>query len=207
MIIASRSQLKCDSTAVEIRNLGPVGIPVIAKSLDVSDLEDVTRFASWFKSQYSQLNILINNAGVSLKDERSTKDRPLQSKQGYDLMFATNYLGHFLLTELLLPELLSTPRARVVQVSSTANYLSDGADLYPGVGSGEESRPIAARVAIEDERHRKRSYANSKLAQVLHSLALQDRIASTSHSDLKVGCVDRSGMLKGLKLMSILRYR
>lgn len=146
-------------------------------------------FSRWFTSNYDRLDVLVNNAGVSLKDVVSTPENPLRSKQGFDLLFATNYLGHFLLSELLFPTLLGTPRSRLVQVSSTASYLSDGTDLMPQAGEDyEKSAPLAARVAVLDGKHRSRSYANSKLAQLLHSLALQDRVnAQSSREDrLKV---------------------
>jgi NAD(P)-dependent dehydrogenase (short-subunit alcohol dehydrogenase family) len=185
LIIASRSQKKCDDTAEEINKSFSGDGKAIGKALDVSDLEDVVRFSRWFTANYDHLDILINNAGVSLKDAKSTPENPLQSKQRFDLLFATNYLGHFLLTQLLLPSLLRTPRARVVQVSSTASYLSDGSDLMPGSAGSDhlQTAPSAARVAVLDESHRSRSYANSKLAQLLHSLALQDRINAQSTSD------------------------
>jgi NAD(P)-dependent dehydrogenase (short-subunit alcohol dehydrogenase family) len=147
---------------------------LIAHPLEVSDLSSVKAFASWYNEHYSQqLDILITNAGINYRSNnlKPSPDTPLVSPQGYDLAFATNYLGHFLLAELLLPSLLSTPNSRLVLVSSGANYLVNGSSLLP------DPTPKAAQVPHHlDTAHWEEAYPNSKLAQVLHMFALQDRV-------------------------------
>jgi len=72
--------------------------------LDLSDLRFVREFAKDFNSRYQKLNILINNAGISMDERRLSKD-------SYEMVFATNYLGHFYLTNLLLEALKRSHQA------------------------------------------------------------------------------------------------
>lgn len=165
---------------------------LVSHQLDLSDLDSVKLFVSWFTHSYSALDFLVNNAGINYETlrQKSTPENPLCSPQGYDLTFASNYLGHFLLTDNLLSSLAAAhPRGRIVQVSSNAHFQVNGSDLRPlGPSRGEEDRPLAARCTVNDERHAKYSYGNSKLAQVLHSVALQEEL-------------DRSNELAGLKVI------
>ncbi len=82
--------------------------------LDLSDLTSVGKFAANFKKEYSQLDILINNAGVMVPPYSKTKD-------GFELQFGTNHLGHFALTGLLINPIVNTPDSRIVNVSSIAH--------------------------------------------------------------------------------------
>jgi len=88
---------------------------------DVSSLASVREFAAGFVDSDSALDVLINNAGV-LPNGRSHTD------EGFELTFATNVIGPFLLTELLLPKLRKSPAGRVVMMSSGGMY-SSGFDL------------------------------------------------------------------------------
>ena len=103
--------------------------------LDTSDLDSVASFAQHFLANHTQLHYLINNAGIhyiSVDDGAPMKNLsvPVVSPQGYDLAFATNYLGHFLLTELLLPLIAETSTfGAVVNIASTFHYQSDGSML------------------------------------------------------------------------------
>lgn len=82
--------------------------------LDLADLSAVRSFADAFKSQFDSLDLLINNAGVMTPPLSKTKD-------GFELQFGGNHLGHFALTGLLLPLLKKTPGSRVVTISSLAH--------------------------------------------------------------------------------------
>ena len=111
---------------------------------------------------------------------------PQVSTQGYDLAFATNYLGHFLLTELLLPTLQKTSIAAsptvIVNIASAYHFLSDGSALRPPTSLQKqlpekpETMPEAARGDINTRDHRYKAYGNNKLAQVLHAKELQRRL-------------------------------
>lgn len=90
--------------------------------LDTGNLKSVRQFASAVRSKYAKIDILINNAGVMATPYHLTED-------GFESQFAINYLGHFLLTHLLLPQLKAAGtqdlNARIVNVSSCAHRLGD----------------------------------------------------------------------------------
>ena len=83
-------------------------------SLDLSDLESVKAFANSFNSNYSKLDVLINNAGILSYSGK-------KNKAGIELQFATNHLGHFLLTNLLLDKIPDNSSSRIVALSSVAH--------------------------------------------------------------------------------------
>jgi NAD(P)-dependent dehydrogenase (short-subunit alcohol dehydrogenase family) len=86
--------------------------------LDLGDYASVRAFASAVLEEHPRIDILINNAGVMTP--------PLtRTKQGHELQFGVNFLGHFLLTTLLEPALVASGRARLVSVSSIAHRRSD----------------------------------------------------------------------------------
>lgn len=122
--------------------------------LDLADLASVRAAAAALKEQYGGLDLLINNAGVMAPPRTLTRD-------GFELQFGTNHLGHFALTLLLLPLLEARPGARVVFVTSGAQYFGQIAfdDLQ-----GERSYD------------RWRAYSQSKLANVMTALDLQERL-------------------------------
>ncbi len=121
------------------------------KLLDVASLASVEAFAAAWTGP---LGILVNNAAVMAVPERRL------SVDGFELQFATNYLGHFALTLRLLPALLESPGGRVVDVSSLAHR--------------------GGRIAFDDLQGERsyspyRAYAQSKLAMLLFARALHHR--------------------------------
>src|SRR5690606_29893841 len=90
--------------------------------LDLSNLAQIKAFADEFKSKHTQLDILINNAGVMIPPPSKTDD-------GFELQFGVNFLGHFALTGHLFPLLKKSSNARVVTLSSGAATLTDGIDF------------------------------------------------------------------------------
>ncbi|MFI6393784.1 oxidoreductase [Nonomuraea sp. NPDC050547] len=121
---------------------------VEVRRLDLADLASVRAFAEDFTEP---VDVLINNAGVMIPPFSRTAD-------GFELQFGTNHLGHFALTNLLLPRI----RERVVTVSSSGHRMGsiDFDDL------GWERRPYRAMGA----------YAQSKLANLLFTSELQRRL-------------------------------
>jgi protochlorophyllide reductase len=122
--------------------------------LDLADLGSVRAAAHSLVERYGRLDLLINNAGVMAPPRMLTRD-------GFELQFGTNHLGHFALTLLLLPLLRAQEGARVVFVTSGAQYFG--------------------RIAFEDlqgERSydRWRAYSQSKLANVMTALELQEHL-------------------------------
>ena len=92
-------------------------------------------------------------------------------------------MGHFLLTELLLPLLKKTPHSRVLNIASSVHLQVNGEALRP---PGDGTQPHAARSDIYTTRHWIDSYGNSKLAQILHMRELQAAIDKDPSTDLKV---------------------
>jgi NAD(P)-dependent dehydrogenase (short-subunit alcohol dehydrogenase family) len=113
VIMACRCLSKAESARVEIVKKVPNAELAILQ-LDLSDLDSVRGFAENFKSQYTKLDVLINNAGILVYSGK-------KNAAGVELQFATNHLGHFLLTNLLLEFIPDTPESRIVALSSIAH--------------------------------------------------------------------------------------
>ncbi len=113
VILAVRNMEKGEQAKTNILERHP-NAEVSVMNLDLADLTSVKQFAEKFRQQYANLDLLINNAGVMMPPYSKTKD-------GFELQFGTNHLGHFALTGLLLDLLRETPGSRIVNVSSTAH--------------------------------------------------------------------------------------
>ena len=129
-------------------------------SLDVSDLASVRRAAQEFLASGHPIDVLVNNAGIA-------GTRAL-SPDGFDLTYATNHIGPFLLTNLLLPRVRQSPQGRVVNVASGAHMMVKRIDW-----SVLERRGTPKRSGFAD-------YAVTKLMNVLHAKQLARRLAGTS---------------------------
>jgi NAD(P)-dependent dehydrogenase (short-subunit alcohol dehydrogenase family) len=113
VVIGGRNQEKCEAAVQEIkRQSGNQKVEYILA--DLSCLQDVQHMAQTFLSRHQRLDVLINNAGIALFKKQTSVD-------GHELTFATNYLGPFLLTNLLLEVLKVSAPARIVTVSSLAH--------------------------------------------------------------------------------------
>ncbi|XP_047321813.1 short-chain dehydrogenase TIC 32, chloroplastic-like [Impatiens glandulifera] len=135
---------------------------VDAMELDLSSILSVRKFASNFNSSGLPLNILINNAGIMAIPFTLSKDK-------FELQFATNHLGHFLLTSLLLDTMKKTTdkckrEGRIVNVSS-------GAHLKP-YREGIRFNKINDQAGY----NRFLAYGQSKLANILHANELSRRL-------------------------------
>ncbi|KAM4561691.1 polyprenol dehydrogenase isoform 2-T2 [Fundulus diaphanus] len=144
-----------------VRHLARLGAHVIIvefEKLDLASLQSIHQFAERFKKRDLPLNILVNNAGVMLVPEGRTED-------GFEQHFGVNYLGHFLLTWLLLDTLKdsgkSGPVSCVVSVSSSAHSI--GKITLNDLNSCQHYSAYAA-------------YCQSKLAQALFSCHLHQEM-------------------------------
>ncbi|HSQ64978.1 MAG TPA: SDR family oxidoreductase [Polyangiaceae bacterium] len=147
VILACRSREKTQPVVDAIAAAG--GDAELAE-LDLADLESVRSCADAILAKNEPLHVLVNNAGHASRG---------QTKQGFELIFGTNHLGHFLLTKLLLPRLRASAPARIVNVASTNHYGAKGIDFEA------LRRPTATLTAIEE-------YAVSKLCNVLFTKEL-----------------------------------
>ena len=114
VVLACRSMERGEAAAASIRAEQP-GAQVFVAHLDLSSQASVKAFAQEALADGGSLDILVNNAGIMALPARKT------TADGFELQMATNYLGHFSLTGLLLPLLLAAPAARVVSLSSNAH--------------------------------------------------------------------------------------
>ena len=163
VVMACRNMSKANEAAEQIRATKPAGT-VEVMQLDLGDLVSVHQFAETFRTRYTRLDLLINNAGIMVPPYGKTA-------QGFETQFGVNHLGHFALTGLLLDLLTQTPGARVVTVSSGAHLMGkiDFDDL-----NGERKYD------------RNRAYAQSKLANLLFTYELQRRLLAAGYGTLAV---------------------
>ena len=113
--IVARSQDKLDAAAARIKEA--TGHEVETGTLELHKPATVRAFAEKWLADHDKLHILINNAGIMMC--------PLtRTKEGWELQFATNHLGHFLLTNLLVPALKNAASARVVSVASAGHNVA-----------------------------------------------------------------------------------
>ncbi len=150
---AARQQLEAECTQPAAGTSPGALMPL---ALDLADLASVTQAARAVTERWGRLDLLINNAGVM------APPRTL-SAQGFELQLAVNHLGHFALTQQLLPLLEGRPGARVVHVSSGAAYFGrlDWDNL-------QGDRRYDAWAA----------YGQSKLANVMTALELQRQLSA-----------------------------
>lgn len=153
VVLAARSEDKLDVTERHLRSALPEA-RLARVRIDLADLSSVRRAAAQ-ASELGPLHLLVNNAGVMATPHQRTVD-------GFELQLATNHLGPFLLTGLLLPRLVESGDGRVVSISSQAHRLARRAPLQdPRVHQGRHSRWVA--------------YAQSKLADLLFTFELDRR--------------------------------
>src|SRR5438046_3949167 len=113
VVIVSRDKDKGEATLIEIRSKSG-NRNVDAMTADLSSQDSVRELAHDFKGRYKKLHVLINNAGIFLPKRVPTVD-------GLEATFATNHLGHFLLTNLLLDVLKASAPSRIINITSSAH--------------------------------------------------------------------------------------
>src|SRR5271165_3169361 len=113
VVLAGRDPGRTAAAPDRLRKQQP-DAAVQTAELDLASLESVRKAAADLTARFPRLDLLINNAGVMFPPYSLTRD-------GYALQFGTNHLGHFALTGLLMPSLLTVPRSRVVTLSSNGH--------------------------------------------------------------------------------------
>lgn len=153
VIIAARNPERGAEAVARIQAAMP-DAKVQFEAVDLADISSVRGLAERLNQRLPRLDVLINNAAIMSPPERGT------SADGFELQLATNYLGHFALTGLLVPLLQESSDARVVSVSSIA--AARGAMNFEDLQSEHAYNPFGA-------------YAQSKLAILHWAYALQRR--------------------------------
>jgi NAD(P)-dependent dehydrogenase (short-subunit alcohol dehydrogenase family) len=164
VVLAVRDIGKGRAALSQIRARSPHA-DVVVQQLDLSSLDSVHAAADALKAGYSEIDLLINNAGVMFTPEASTKD-------GFELQLGTNHLGHFALTGLLLKHMLGVDGSRIVTVSSLAHRMQATID-FSDLHSQRSYDPVAA-------------YGRSKLANLLFTYELQRRLAANDCATIAV---------------------
>lgn len=116
VVLACRNTVKAAEAKQKILTQIP-SAHVQIYSLDLASLSSIRKFAETFLSKHASLDVLINNAGVTPIKQQFTEE-------GFELQFGVNYLGHVLLTHLLLPALKAAPEARIIHLSSMLQSVS-----------------------------------------------------------------------------------
>ncbi len=154
VVMAARNLDKAATAEKDIRAEIPKA-SLEVRSLDLGSLASIGAAAEAIVATHSQVDLLVNNAGVMATPRLETTD-------GFELQFGTNHLGHFALTAHLMPALLSGSSARVVTVTSTARHF--GAALDPD------------DVPMENEYSPWKAYGRSKMANLRFAVSLSQRL-------------------------------
>uniref|UniRef100_A0A1Y1MK23 Retinol dehydrogenase 11 n=1 Tax=Photinus pyralis TaxID=7054 RepID=A0A1Y1MK23_PHOPY len=171
VIMACRNRSKAEKSRDDIiqnchdagKNLGEIAIV----ELDLTSFRSIKECAKKLAAEEQRINILVNNAGIMFNPEGRTED-------GYELQFGTNYLGHYLFTLLLLPKLIESAPARILNVSSFVHMLHWG------------------RLTLDDLNWKKRrynptqSYYQSKVCNILFTKELARRLKDANFEGVTV---------------------
>jgi len=164
VVLAVRDTDKGKQAAARIAGTTP-GANVTIQRLDLTSLDSIRAAAAELRARHPRIDLLVNNAGVMFTPRQATRD-------GFELQFGTNHLGHFALTGLLLEQMLPVPGSRVVTVSSQAHR-------------------IRARINFDDlqgERSYRRvaAYSQSKLANLMFTYELARRLSGAATTTIAV---------------------
>ncbi|XP_026782590.3 retinol dehydrogenase 13 [Pangasianodon hypophthalmus] len=157
IIMGCRDMEKCETAAREIRG-STLNPHVYARHIDLASIKSIRSFAEKINQEEERVDILINNAAVMRCPPGKTED-------GFDMQFGVNYLGHFLLTNLLLDKLKDSAPSRVINLSSLAHIIGE--------------------IDFDDlnwdrkKFNTKKAYCQSKLAIILFTRELARRLEGT----------------------------
>lgn len=158
VIVACRSVAKAQPVVDElVKDTGNAKIELV--ELDLGDLASVRRCAEQLLARNTPIHGLVNNAGLA--GQRGT------TKDGFEIQFGTNHLGHYLFTRLLLDRIKTSGPARIINVASDSHY---SAKQIPWTALRE---PTKTRTAL-------REYGVSKLANVLFTKELARKLEGSA---------------------------
>ncbi|USW48233.1 Putative short-chain dehydrogenase/reductase SDR, NAD(P)-binding domain superfamily [Septoria linicola] len=188
IFLAARTQSKAEDAIADIKSKVPNGNVSFIK-LDLTSLASVKEAADELRDRSDRLDILINNAGIMATPYSKTKE-------GYEIQFGTNHVGHALLTKLLLPTLLKTAEqpgsdVRIVNVSS------EGHMLAPGIVYDQD---------YLESYYTWRRYGQSKLANILHARELQRRYPQITSTALHPGVIFTDLYVSSMKTNPLIKF-
>ena len=163
VVLACRNPDKAEAAKARIQTESPHAA-LQCMALDLGSLASVRAFAQAYARNHTRLDLLINNAGFMMPPYALTED-------GFESQLGCNYLGHFALTGLLLPQLVAIPHARVVSLSSLAH-------AWGGIQFDD--------LQFARGYDKRRAYGQSKLACLLFAYELQRRLAHAGYDTLSV---------------------
>lgn len=162
VIMACRDMAAAYLAVEDIRRTTAQG-ELIPMQLDLASLESVYTFAREVLQDFPQIHVLINNAGLSMPDEK----QPM-TEDGIEMHFGVNHLGHFFLTNLLLERLKISAPSRVVNVSSLLHR--HGIIDFNHLSTGPDPTQVSGRLPP--------AYCNSKLCNIYHAMELGKRVGT-----------------------------
>ena len=163
LLLVSRNRAAGTALARRIAQSFP-GVQAEFIEADLSSFAQVRAAANQIRERWPGIDLLINNAGARF-------DTHALTPEGCERTFATNHLGHFLLTGLLLDRLLAAPAARIITVASSAAAQANSDGQWQVAAAGFD---------------RKQAYAKSKLANLLFAFELARRLQGTPVISLAV---------------------
>src|SRR3954468_4527040 len=158
VVLAVRNLDKGKDAATRIA-AGAPGATVTLQELDLTSLESIRAAADQLRSRHDTIDLLINNAGVMFTPRSTTKD-------GFELQFGTNHLGHFAFTGLLLDHIVAAPGSRVVTVSSVGHRFARNGIRFDDLQWEKDYSRVGA-------------YGQAKLANLMFTYELQRRLRGT----------------------------
>lgn len=159
VVMTARDAAKGNEAAREVAAFS-ASEEVYPVTFDLSNLTSVRKGAAQILQQFEKIHVLINNAGLVLSERRLSAD-------GYEMTFAVNHLGHFLLTNLLLERLETSSPSRIINVASTAHKQARGGVPFADLQSAQHYRGMQV-------------YAASKLENILFTTELARRLEKTT---------------------------
>jgi NAD(P)-dependent dehydrogenase (short-subunit alcohol dehydrogenase family) len=158
VVLAVRNTDKGQAAADLISRRSP-GASVAVQELDLTSLASIRAAAEDIRAAHDSIDLLINNAGVMFTPRSTTKD-------GFELQFGTNHLGHFAFTGLLLDHIVSAPGSRVVTVSSVGHRFARNGIRFDDLNWEKDYSRVGA-------------YGQAKLANLMFTYELQRRLRGT----------------------------
>jgi NAD(P)-dependent dehydrogenase (short-subunit alcohol dehydrogenase family) len=188
--LGARTASKAEAAIHNITSAVPSACEIVHLPLDLTSFSSIASAASTFLATETRLDMLINNAGIMASPYSTTKE-------GYEIQFGTNHMGHALLTKLLLPAMLETAKqpgadVRIVTLSSMGHQITPTGGI------------IFDQPALEQQNTWRR-YGASKLANILYTRSLATQYPSITCISLHPGVI-LTDLFNNLRVNPFLKF-